>query len=236
MRVKVAVKLAVVVAALAACAAAAWGASSALPVSLPVVNPTIPPNRAVEPIVMTGADFPGIAVPENVTAKAPFTDLLSCEPGANTDDCNHNEYSPPEVDTSGAQNQLPIKGIYPNQLLGYRWQPKRNKFVQIPFQVDKVFTRYLENDASGFAIYSGADQMTTYQWQQEGFRAYPDPHDPCHALYKPPAKDPIPYFDTNDEVSFMYSDSGPQAPQGARLPKGIQTMRAVQIIDPLRPT
>jgi hypothetical protein len=236
MRSKVALKLVIAVAALAACAGAAWGASSALPVPLPVVDPTIAPNRAVDPIVMTGADFPGIAVPENLTAKAPFTDLIACQPGANTDDCNHNEYSPPQVDTSGAQNQLPIKGIYPNQLLGYRWDAKRNKFVQIPFQVDKVFTRYLENDASGFAIYSGADQMTTYQWQQEGFRAYPDPKDPCHALYAPAAKDPIPYFDTNDEVSFMYSDSGPQAPKGTPLPKGIATMRLVKITDPLRPT
>ena len=224
---------------IATCAGAgvAWSAPAAPSVNLPlpVVNPTIPPNRAVEPVVMTGADFPGVAVPENETAKAPFTDLLSCEPGANTDDCNHNEYSPPQVDTSGAQNQLPIKGVYPDQLLGYRWNPHSGKFIQIPFQVDKVFTRYLENDASGFAIYSGADQTTTYQWQQEGFRNYPDPNDPCHALYHPAAKDPIPYFDTNDEVSFMDSDSGPQAPSGAPLPRGITAMRAVQITDPLRP-
>jgi hypothetical protein len=216
-------------------AGAAWSLPSAPSPNLPVVNPTIPPNRAVEPVVLTGANFPGIAVPENETAKAPFTDFLSCQPGSNTDNCNHNEYSPPQVDTSGAQNQLPVKGVYPDQLLGYRWDAKHHRFVQIPFQVDKVFTRYLENDASGFAIYSGADQMTTYQWQQEGFRNYPDPNDPCHALYHPPAKDPIPYFDTNDEVSFMYSDSGPQAPFGAPLPKGITKMRPVQITDPLRP-
>jgi len=214
---------------------AAANASFTAPVPLPVVDPTVAPDRAVEPVVMTGADFPGIAVPQNETAKAPFTDLVACPPGSNTNDCAHNQYSPPEVDTSGVQNQLPIKGVYPDQLLGYHWQAHAHKFIQIPFQVDKVFTRYLENDASGFAIYSGADQHTTYQWQNEGFRAYPDPKDPCHALYKPPAKDPIPYFDTNDEVSFMYSDSGPQAPQGVRLPKGIETMRAVQITDPLRP-
>ncbi len=237
MRIRVVAKLfiAVIVSA-GACAGVAWGSSSALPVTLPVVDPTVAPNRAVEPIVLTGANFPGIAVPENMTAKLPFTDLLSCQPGSNTDNCNHNEYSPPEVDTSGTQNKLPVKGVYPNQLLGYRWEPRARKFIQIPFQVDKVFTRYLENDASGFAIYSGADQMTTYQWQQEGFRNYPDPKDPCHALYKPAAQDPIPYFDTNDEVSFMYSDSGPKAPSGTALPRGITTMRAVQITDPLHPT
>ncbi len=211
----------------------ASNAASHLSVHLPVPDPTVAPNRAVEPIVLTGADFPGIAVPQNTTVKAPFTDLVSCPPGSNTDGCTHNEYSPPQVDTSGAQNRLPIKGVYPNQLLGYHWVARSHKFVQIPFQVDKVFTRYLENDASGFAIYSGADQHTTYQFDTEGFRAYPDPKDPCHALYHPAAKDPIRFFDTNDEVSFMYSDSGPRAPRSARRPKGIRAMRIVQITDPL---
>jgi hypothetical protein len=230
--------VAVAAAATIAGGGAASSASLTAPVRLPVVDPTVAPDRAVEPVVMIGADFPGIAVPQNATAKAPFTDLVDCPPGSNTNGCAHNDYSPPTVDTSGAQNQLPIKGVYPNQLLGYHWQagPRGGKFVQIPFQVDKVFTRYLENDASGFAIYSGADQHTTYQWQNEGFRAYPDPNDPCHALYKPAAKDPIPYFDTNDELSFMYSDARTQAPSGAKLPKGIETMRAVQISDPLRPS
>ncbi len=213
---------------LAAAIGAGYMASSAT--ALPIVDPTVAPVRAVEPVVMTGADFPRIAVPQNITAKAPFTDLIACQPGANTDQCAHNEYSPPEVDTSGAHGQL--KGVYPSQLLGYRWDARHNRFVQIPFQVDKVFTRYLENDASGFAIYAGADQHTTYQFDREGFRAYPDPSDPCHALYQPPAKDPIPYFDTNDEISFMYSDSGPKAPSDARVPRGILATRTVQITDP----
>jgi hypothetical protein len=233
-------KLVIAGAAVVALCVGASGSSNAalsVPVPLPVVNPTVPPNRAVEPVVMLGADFPGIAVPQNETAKAPFTDLVGCQPGSNTDNCAHNEYSPPQVDTSGVQNQLPVTGVHPDQLLGYRWQPGRHpRFVQVPFQVDKVFTRYLENDASGFAIYSGADQHTTYQWQNEGFRAYPDPNDPCHALYRPAAKDPIPYFDTNDEVSFMDSDSGPKAPAGTPMPKGISTVRAVQITDPLNPS
>src|SRR5437879_3887011 len=110
MRLRSIVKVAtavVTVAAACACAAVAWGSFSGLPAKLPVVDPTVAPNRAVEPIVMTGADFAGIAVPENATAKAPLTDLVSCQPGSNTDNCNHNEYSPPQVDTSGVQNQLP---------------------------------------------------------------------------------------------------------------------------------
>src|SRR5436305_1182289 len=210
----------------------AGAAAAATPSAhLPVVDPTVPANREVEPVVLTGADLRGWAVPSNTTAKAPLTDLADCPPGSNTDNCQHNRYVAPEVDTSSGQNQLPAKGVPTDRLLGYRWTGRR--FVQVPFQVDKVFTRYLENDASGFAIYSGADQHTTYQWDREGFRAYPDPRDPCHALYRPAAKDPIPFFDTNDEVSFMYSDSGPRAPRHARLPKGIRTTRLVQITDPL---
>jgi hypothetical protein len=227
-------RLIIAVTAIAAFGAAA-ASGAAAPAPLPVVDPTVAPNRAVEPIVLTGASFPDIAVPQNGTAKAPFTDEISCPagPGSNTDNCAHNEYSPPEVDTSGVQNQLPVKGVYPSQVLGYRWAPRLQRFIQIPFQVDKVFTRYLQNSASGFGWYSGADQHTTFQWDREAFRAYPDPNDPCHALYKPPAKDPIRYFDTNDEIAFMYSDSGPKAPRHAPRPKGIWAVRAIKITDPL---
>jgi hypothetical protein len=205
-------------------------------VSAPVVDPTVAPDRSVEPVVLSGADFPGWAVPTNTTAKAPFTDLADCQPGSNTDNCQHNRYVAPEVDTSGVQNQAPVKGVLPSRLLGYRWTGKR--FVQIPFQVDKVFTRYLQNDASGFAIYSGADQQTTYQFDREGFRyTRSDPSNPCLAVPdSPSAKDPIPYLDTNDELAFMFSDSSGRAPRGAKLPKGVVDSRAVAISDPSRPT
>ena len=209
--------------------------------ALPVVDPTVPAGREVEPVVLTGADFPGLAVPQNFTAKAPLTDLYNCQiqkqqsNPTGTENCDHNGYSPPEADTSGAQSQVPVGGVTPDRLLGYRWDAAQGQFVQIPFQVDKVFTRYLENDASGFAFYSGVDQHTTYQFDREGFRAHPDPNDPCHAIYDAPAQDPIPYFDTNDEVAFMYNDSGPQAPSAAPRPAGISTMRAVQLADPSNP-
>ena len=116
-----------------------------------------------------------------MTAKAPFTDLIACQPGANTDQCAHNEYSPPEVDTSGAQDQL--KGVYPSQLLGYRWDARHGRFVQIPFQVDKVFTRYLENDASGFAIYSGADQPSGVAVDGRKDTVFGNLDDPCNDNY-----------------------------------------------------
>ena len=57
-----------------------------------------------------------------------------------------------------------------DRLLGYRWDADAKRFVQIPFQVDEQFTRYLDNTASGFALYSGQDQHTTYAFDREGFR------------------------------------------------------------------
>jgi hypothetical protein len=213
--------------------AQAGNAAAAPSAHLPVVDPTVPANRKVEPVVLTGADFPGWAVPSNTTAKAPFTDLADCQPGANTDNCQHNRYVAPEVDTSSDQNQLPVKGIPTDRLLGYRWTGR--KFVQVPFQVDKVFTRYLQNDASGFALYSGADQHTTYQFDREGFRyTRSDPRNPCVAVADSPvAKAPIQGLTTQDEIAFMYSDAGGRAPKGARPPKGIVGVRRVAMRDPL---
>jgi hypothetical protein len=49
---------------------AAASASFTAPVPLPVVDPTVAPDRAVEPVVMTGADFPGIAMPCRYRAAA----------------------------------------------------------------------------------------------------------------------------------------------------------------------
>jgi hypothetical protein len=230
-------------------AVAAQSAPAALPVAAPVVDPTVAPDRNVEPVILTGAQFPGWAVPQNATAKAPFTDLADCNiPQAqqnpndptNTDNCQHNGYATPEVDTSGAQNQAygqaPVKKVMPDQMLGYRWTGKR--FVQIPFQVDKVFTRYLHNDASGFAFYSGDDQHTTYQFDREGFRytRSQDPAHPCVAVPdSPTAKAPIQQLTTQDEISFMFSDSGDKAPKGTAWPKGIVGARAVRIDDPSSP-
>jgi hypothetical protein len=197
---------------------------------VPVVNPAVAPDRSVEPVVLTGADFPGWAAPANQTAKLPLTDFKDCPPGSNTDNCQHNRYVQPEVNA-----QLPIQGTPTDRLLGYRWDGRR--FVQIPFQVDKMFTRYLENDASGFAIYSGADQHTTYEYSREGFRyTRSDPHNPCLARPdSPTAKDPVRGLDTNDELAFMASDAGSQAPANSPLPRGVVGVRAVTINDPYAP-
>ena len=101
-----------------------------------------------------------------------------------------------------------------------------------------MFTRYLDNSASGFAIYSGEDQHTTYAFDREGFRyRKEDPNNPCHALPDSAvAQDPVRGLDDNDELAFMAKDAGPKAPAGAALPKGIAGMQEVRITDPQNPS
>src|ERR1051326_6905237 len=80
----------------------------------------------------------------------------------------------------------PRSTLFPyTTLFRSRWDAKHSRFVQIPFQVDERWTRYLTNNASGFAFYSAADQETTYAWDREAFRftgdqsQYVPGGDPC---------------------------------------------------------
>jgi hypothetical protein len=212
--------------------AAAFAATSSSTAQSPVVDPTVAANRAGDPVVLTGSQFPGWSAPSNVTAKLPFTDLTQCQ--SFDEKCQHNHYAQPEVDTGDKLGS----GTPTDRLLGYRWDAKHGRFVQIPFQVDEVFTRYLSNPASGFSVYSGEDQHTTYAFDREGFRyTKSDPSNPCLAQPDSPTmKDPVPGLDNNDEMAFMASDAGPAAPSGAALPKGIEDMRRVTITDPTNPS
>jgi hypothetical protein len=216
----------------------------------PVVDPTVPAARDADAVVLTGKDFPGWAAASNVTAKLPLTDLtgdpVTNEPapgdGCTTFDaqCAHNHYAKPDFDS---QDVAPQKGVPTERLLGYRWNPKAGKtgkFEQIPFQVDEVFTRYLDNSASGFSVYSGQDQHTSYAFDREGWRMYgEDPSNPCKAVPADGVKtthDPVQGLDTNDELAFMASDAGPRAPSGAALPKGVIDAREVHVADPTNPS
>src|SRR5947209_6051241 len=199
---------------------------------LPVVDPTVAADRSVEPVVLTGANFPDWAAPSDINAKLPLTDLKDCQ--TFDDKCAHNHYAPPDVEINPEDYGYP-EGVPTDRLLGYRWDGKR--FVQIPFQVDKMFTRYLDNSASGFSVYSGEDQHTTYEFPREGFRfTKSDPSNPCLAVPdSAAAKDPVRGLDTNDELAFMSSDAGAQAPADAKLPAGISGVREVRVDDPLNP-
>src|SRR5437764_9597942 len=90
---------------------------------LPVTDPTVPAARDADPVVLTGADFPGWAVSANVTAKLPVTDLtgdpITNDPpqgsGCTTFDaqCAHNHYAKPDFDSQDAapQHGVPVGRI-----------------------------------------------------------------------------------------------------------------------------
>jgi hypothetical protein len=119
-----------------------------------------------------------------------------------------------------------------DELHGFRWDGKR--FEPVPFQVDERFTRYLNNTASGFAVYSGEDRHTTYAFDREGWRWYgEDPSDPCQAVpVGEVTTDPVEGLDHDDELAFMARDAGAQAPAGAELPKGATAAKEVRVVDP----
>jgi hypothetical protein len=205
--------------------------------------------RETEPVVLTGANFPGLAVPADVTAKVPTVEGAQClvnEGGAGDTDltpneaCSHNTYEDPDASSADVTNAAGIEGPAVDRLLGYRWNG--SAFEQIPFQVDEMFVRYLSNNASGFAFYSETDQHTAYAFDREGFRWTEDlgaeqPDDPMAPCIAQPAsevaKDPVQGLDSDDELVFMARDAGAQAAASAKLPKGIAQSFEVAVLDPL---
>ncbi|MDQ3936087.1 MAG: hypothetical protein M3340_15805 [Actinomycetota bacterium] len=204
---------------------------SAAHAQLPELN--APPKRDTEPIVIRGADLgSGWSVPSNQTARLPLMDIADC-PSPDRGDCDNNKVEPPQADTGNALGD----GDPVDRLLAYRWDPGRG-WKQIPFQVDQVFTRYLDNTASGFSFYSGEEQHTTYEFDREGYRYRThDPANPCLAKPDPSipeGRDPIRGLDDNDEMAFMWSDAGPQVPEGTPAPNAahVEAIRELVVSDP----
>jgi hypothetical protein len=241
--------------------------------------PTDAQDRSVDPVVLTGQQFPGWSAGPEIVAHEPGSPLNSStagqegsgpagtqsdcyDPGSNPYDpqdngdhnCVQQSRVPSENNTVGdaANGVLNTNiGANVNRLIGYRWDGKQ--FVQFPLQVDEKFTRFISNNASGFAFYSGIDQETNYAFDREGFRYSSDQSqtqpggDPCipePAKGSPPLNargysaqaDPIRGLDDNDEIAFMWRDAGPgQAPSGAQLPAGVVSSYQVAVADPSNP-
>ena len=200
----------------------------------PVGDPTVAAARETEPVILKGRALLDWSVPSNLTLKLPLLDLPASG-GCAVDDstCDqHNEYATPEADTAPFQ---PQGTTAVGDLNAYAWDAKHERFKAIPFQVDEMFVRYLDNSASGFAFYSGQDKHLTYAFDREGFRFWEGecvatPHE------RTTTADPIGGLDHDDEVAFMARDAGPAAPSGAELPKGIAELRPVRVTDPYKAT
>ena len=241
---------------------AAVVAAALVPPVVAAVPPALPATFAASPVVLTGSQFPDWSAGPEVTARAPqvpnyygVVNTQQAQPSQLRSDCY--QASPPP-DVNGATdpdhgdhscyqaNQLPIRtlpgrtGVPPASLRGYRWDGRR--FVQIPFQVDTKWQHYLSNNASGFAVYSGADRTTTYTFDREGFRYTTNrpfsASDPAIVCQAQPAggvvttPDPNPGLIDTDEMAFMARDAGTAAPSGAPLPGGITAAKQVAVTDP----
>jgi len=257
----------------------------------PSTNPGVPlsqsPVRSVEPVVLTGQQFPTWSAGPEVTAREPMSPLNTTadgkpypvsqgsEPKQFQSDCydstpggpDYGSAKDPNYTDNGDHNcyqssRSPVRtdplasGVDPRRILGYRWNPKAKRFTQIPFQVDQVFTRYVTNNASNFAFYSGVDQDTDYAYDREGFRFLanrpPAPGtaptaDVCQAIpFDGRKTNPTSFYDgqsttpspngfhmvDKDELSFMAKDAGVQAPATAMMPKGIIDSYTVTVRDP----
>lgn len=215
-------------------------------------------DRSVEPVVLTGAQFPTWSAGPDPTAREPQvpTDPLhqsQCfAPGSNPYDPGDNGDHSCYQDSRLPRN--PLEGAPVARLLGFKWNPHAHHgegmFAEIPFQVDERFTRYLSNNVSGFAFYSNVDQHNTYAFDREGFRytsdaAQAEGGDACQARPAPGSTivngyattpDPVKGLDNDDELVFMERDAGPKAPSGASLPAGVASAYQVAVVDPLDPT
>src|SRR4051812_47931531 len=120
-----------VLAAIAVALVVPRAAGAALPVTLPGQTPQAdlnqPPARAGEAIVLRGVDLPDWSARSNQTVKVPLTDVFECPKVSGRDDCRHNHYTPPDVDTGGFGTGADV-----HRLAGYRWDPRRHRLVQIP--------------------------------------------------------------------------------------------------------
>ena len=248
----------------------------------PPTLPTSAQDHSVDPVVLTGNQFPSWSAGPELVAQAPGSPANSSTagqesnvpagqsacyaPGSNPYDsgdngdhsCDQGSLLPRDNNTAGdaANGVLNTNiGADVNRLVGFRWDASSGKFVQFPLQVDEKFTRFISNNASDFAFYSGVDQETNYAFDREGFRYTADKNNSpktldANSCVAEPAKDspalnakgysaapdPISGLDDNDEIAFMWRDAGAQqAPSGAALPKGVTGSYQVAVADPSNP-
>lgn len=171
--------------------------------------------RDVEPVIVTGAKVP--------TWSGPAASVV-CIPGPPQSRDAHN----------GTFVTPPAIGIPVNEIAAYKWD---GAFVEIPVQVDQLYPYCLSNNHSETfgQYYSGTDQELTYAWDTESWKKTAGT---CTAEYpagQGPLPDPVPTLDNDDEIVFMASDAGAQAPLSAILPLGTIDVQLVVISDPLDP-
>lgn len=179
--------------------------------------PILTAARDVEPVVLKGAKLAGWSGPASSIVCMPWpSGALIGERDA------HNGVVIPS---------LPI-GAPVDQIAAYRWDG--GQYVEIPVQVDEMFPYCLSNPNSDFGVYSGTDLELTYAWDTESWKKVAGLCSAQYPLLQGPTPDPVPTLDDDDEVVFMASDAGTQAPVGT-LPPGATATQVIAIVDALDP-
>jgi hypothetical protein len=196
--------------------------AAALPASGVMAAPTDVPARDVEPVVMTGAQIPSWSrLPAHGVAKPWPSGALDGVRSAH----NGTLVVPPDA----------REGVAPEDVAAYRWDGER--FVEVPVQVDERFPYFLANANSDFGMYSGTDEELSYEWDVESWLKTAGQ---CEAQYPEgvtATEDPVVTFDDDDELVFMASDAGAQAPAEAFGPATSYGDRIeVRLNDPRDPT
>ncbi|MCU1380766.1 MAG: hypothetical protein JWN29_3749 [Acidimicrobiales bacterium] len=204
----------------------AVAAGAALAILVPLTaradTPTLlPAARAAEPVVLTGAQLPQWSRLAATGTPKPY-------PSGATDGVrdahNGTVVVPPDLRT----------GASVDRITAWRWDDGRSAFVAVPVQVDQRFPYFLANGRSSFSTYSGTDTELTYQWDTEAWKMTDGRCTKAYPVGQGPTADPIATLDDDDEVTFMASDAGDQAPAGV-APKGATSRQEVTVADPLRP-
>jgi hypothetical protein len=173
-------------------------------------------DRTVEPVIVKGAKLAGWSGPSASIICMPYPS------GALTGarDAHNGVFVTP-----------PALGIPVGDIAAYRWDGAQ--FVEIPVQVDEMYPYCLSNPNSDFGIYSGTDLELTYAWDIESWKKIAGLCSAQYPLGEGPLPDPVAALDDDDEVVFMASDAGDQAPVGATEPAGAIDSQVVVLIDPL---
>ncbi len=194
---------------------------------------TVMPARQAEPVVLTGVQLPTWSRLAAVGFSLPWPAGTGTDKYTSGYDYGylvwthvrnaHNGYLqvPPDVRT----------GVPVDQICAFRYDGSTWK--EIPVQVDERFPYFLANANSDFSIYSAVDYELTYAWDVERWQARPE--DELIANYSGAMADPAEGLDDDDEIVFMASDAGIQAPSD-KWPSGITSSRQeIAIVDPLNP-
>lgn len=175
--------------------------------------------RNVEPVVVTGAELPSWSRLAATMVCAPYPSGTT----GGRDAHNGTTLVPPDVRT----------GVPVEQVVAFRWTGLA--WVEIRVQVDERYFYCLFNPGSSFALYSGTDKELTYAWDVESWKKTAGT---CTAAYPPlvvPTPDPVAGLDDDDEIAFMASDAGAQAPLAVLPPVGTSNGLAIAVVDPLDP-